>query len=147
MLLSRTATKIAVEPAPGPPPYLLNFCKQLNSGEEHMILSRRHLATWAVTLLLLVNPGLAQRPARQKTLTGVISDAMCGARHRMQGSAADCTRACLQKGSRFALVVGDNIYLLNGHEAELNKLAGQRVTITGVLDGSNFEVSSVQALP
>jgi hypothetical protein len=95
-------------------------------------------------LLLAASPGLAQAPKQQK-LTGVVSDTMCGAKHMMQGSAADCTRACVGKGAKFALVVGDKVYTLNGHESELDKAAGQRVTITGTVEGDTVTVHSVAA--
>ena len=59
--------------------------------------------------------GLAAMPAlaggKSQTLTGQVSDAMCGAKHQM-GDAAACTRACIQHGSKYALVVGDKVYTL-----------------------------------
>lgn len=94
------------------------------------------------TLLVLVGMSWAQPPQQQK-LSGVVSDTMCGAKHMMQGSAADCTRACVSKGAKFALVVGEKIYTLSGHESELDKVAGQRVTITGTVEGDTITVSSV----
>ncbi|MGC2249006.1 MAG: hypothetical protein WA609_20550, partial [Terriglobales bacterium] len=58
--------------------------------------------------------GIAAVPAlaanKNKTLTGEVSDAMCGAKHQMPGAAADCTRACVKHGSNYALVVGDKVY-------------------------------------
>ena len=48
-----------------------------------------------------------------KTLTGTVSDAMCGKTHMMKGaSAATCTRACVKEGTDYALVVGDKVYTL-----------------------------------
>jgi len=41
-------------------------------------------------------------------------------------STAECTRECVTKGTKYALVVGKKIYTLDGHEAELDKLAGER---------------------
>jgi hypothetical protein len=46
--------------------------------------------------------------AHAETLTGTVSDTMCGKSHMMPGkSDADCTRACVKEGSDYALVVGD----------------------------------------
>lgn len=85
-----------------------------------------------------------QSAGSEKTLTGVISDSMCGAKHMAKGkSAAECTRMCVQQGQKYALVVGDKVYTLSGHEPELDKLAGQRVNVTGKLSGDTVSVSSV----
>lgn len=81
------------------------------------------------------------------TFTGQISDAMCGAKHMMAGNAAECTRACISKGSKYALVVGDKVYTLDTKNKSaldsLNKLAGEQATVTGKLNGETIEVSSV----
>jgi hypothetical protein len=100
------------------------------------------LISTAAVLVFSAGITLAQPPKQQK-FTGVVSDTMCGAKHMMQGSAADCTRACVSKGSKYALVVGDKVYTLSGHEQELDKEAGQRVTVTGTLDGDTINVNSV----
>ncbi len=89
--------------------------------------------------------GSNSAPARAITMSGVISDAMCGAKHMMKDkSAAECTRECVRKGSKFALVSGDKLYTLEGHEAELDKYAGQRVTISGMLQGETITVKAVK---
>lgn len=81
------------------------------------------------------------------TVTGQVSDAMCGAKHMMEGSAADCTRACIAKGSSYALVVGAKVYTLTSKDQaaldELNKLAGEQAKVTGTVDGDTIDVSSV----
>lgn len=84
----------------------------------------------------------AQQPKTQ-TLTGMVSDAACGATHTMQNmTAADCTRMCAKQGG-YALVVGKDIYKLQGHEADLDKLAAQTVTVTGAVIGKTVTVQSV----
>jgi hypothetical protein len=84
------------------------------------------------------------KPAAGKTLTGVVSDSMCGAKHMAKDkSAAECTRECVKAGSDYALVVGDKIYPLKGDKGELDKYAGQRATVKGTLDGSNINVQSI----
>jgi hypothetical protein len=81
------------------------------------------------------------------TFTGQVSDAMCGAKHMMAGNAAECTRACIGKGSKYALVVGDKVYTLETKNKSaldsLNKLAGEQATVIGKLKGETIEVSSV----
>ncbi len=87
--------------------------------------------------------------AAGKTYTGVVSDAMCGAKHEMEGSAASCTRECVSKGSKYALVVGDKVYTLDTSDksalATLDKQAGAKVTVSGTEKDNTITVSSVQA--
>lgn len=79
-----------------------------------------------------------------KAFSGVITDSHCGARHTMSDkSSAECSRACVRKGARYVLVNSDRVYALNGNEAELDKLAGQRVTAEGTVTGDTITVSSV----
>jgi hypothetical protein len=97
--------------------------------------------------------GLAAVPAlaagKDQTLTGQVSDAMCGAKHEMAGSAADCTRACMKHGSKYALVVGDKVYTLETSDqtalGKLNDLAGAKAKVTGEVDGTTITVKSVAA--
>ena len=60
-------------------------------------------------------------------------------------SAAECTRECVKKGTKYALVVGKKVYTLDGHEAELDKLAGERATVKGSMMGEMVMVESVAA--
>ena len=97
--------------------------------------------------------GLAAIPAlaagKSQTLTGEVSDAMCGAKHEMPGSAAECTRSCIKHGSKYALVVGDNVYTLETSDKtaldKLNDLAGAKAKVTGEVDGTTITVKSVAA--
>jgi hypothetical protein len=90
------------------------------------------------------------RPAESSALRpqnyeGMLTDAHCGAKHSaaVGMSAADCTRACVHSGERFALVDGEKTYILEGDEAALKRMAGQRVKIVGTLNGGTISVSSV----
>jgi hypothetical protein len=109
----------------------------------------RWLASIAILIvsatLLFALPALA---ASKQTFTGEVGDAMCGKQH-MEGSPAECTRACVSKGSKYALVVGDKVYILDTADkaalATLDQQAGKNATVTGVLNGDTIEVSSVAA--
>jgi hypothetical protein len=82
--------------------------------------------------------------ANHKTLTGVISDSMCGATHMLKDkSPAECTRLCVKDGQSYSLLVGKDMYTLTGHQPEVDKLAGQTVTVTGTLNGNTFTVDSI----
>lgn len=104
----------------------------------------------AVTVLAL---GLAALPSlaagKTQTLTGEVSDAMCGAKHQMPGASAECTRACVKHGSNYALVVGDKVYTLEtsdqGALDKLDKLAGGKAKVSGEVNGTTITVKSVTA--
>jgi len=89
---------------------------------------------------------LAQTPGEQKTLTGVVSDAMCGSTHMMKDKPeTECLRYCVNQGTKYALVAGKTVYTLEGHETELDKYAAQKVTVKGSLKGETLTVQSVLA--
>ncbi len=103
-------------------------------------------------LNLLVIVGLtvsAAFAAGSKSFTGTVSDAMCGAKHAMPGDAAACTRGCVSKGSKYALVVGDKVYTLETSDkaalATLDKQAGAKAIVTGTEKDNSITVSSVKA--
>src|SRR5216684_3618064 len=85
----------------------------------------------------------AQAP---QTLTGTVSDAMCGAHHMMKGAtAAQCTRECVKQGSDFALVSGGKVYTLNGDKAQFDKFAGENVVVKGKVSGTTISVDSISS--
>jgi hypothetical protein len=120
----------------------------MNPDEEKscMIVRFRQLASF-LAVLLLATAALAGGKAQ--SFTGTVSDAMCGAHHMMSGPEADCTRACVGKGSKYALVVGDKLYFLNTSDkatlASIDKLAGTQAKVSGTLDGETIQVASVAA--
>ena len=85
---------------------------------------------------------------KDKTFKGEVSDSMCGAKHAMPGDDAACTRACVGKGSKYALVVGDKVYTLETSDktalATLDKQAGAKATVTGTEKDNTIAVSSVK---
>jgi hypothetical protein len=81
-----------------------------------------------------------------QTFSGTISDAMCGAQHMMKNATpAECTRECVKRGSEYALVSGTKVYTLKGDKTQLDKFAGQKVTIKGEASGDTINVKSVAA--
>src|ERR1700683_3548615 len=82
--------------------------------------------------------------AHKQTFTGEVGDAMCGRKHMEDEPAAECTRACVAHGSKFALIVGEKIYTLDTTDkaalGTLDKQAGKTATVTGTLDGDTIEV-------
>src|ERR1700694_5140190 len=112
----------------------------------------RMLQVWMATVVLstglVVVPGVAA--GSTQTFTGKVSDAMCGAKHMEGGLApAPCVRACVQKGAKYALVVGDKVYTLDTSDqaalANLSKLAWEEAKVTGTANGDTISVKSVTA--
>ncbi len=97
------------------------------------------------TLLLFAGAALALSAAPQ-TFTGVITDAMCGKDHSMMGVKPDskCVIECVKDGSKYALVVGDNVYELSDQKTP-EKFAAQKVKVTGTLSGKTIQVQSITA--
>jgi hypothetical protein len=96
--------------------------------------------------VLSITVMLTMAAAKAHVFTGEVSDSMCGAKHMMENK-AECTRACVSKGSNYALVVGDKVYTLNTSNKsaldQLNTLAGQQAKITGTANGDTIAVSKV----
>jgi hypothetical protein len=81
-----------------------------------------------------------------KTLTGVVSDSMCGAKHMAKNKTpAECTRECAKAGSDYAVVVGKEVYVLKGEQAAIDKFAGNRATVKGAVSGNTVTVQSIAA--
>ena len=110
----------------------------------------RMVQVWTVVLSIRVAfvPGVAADSTQ--TFMGKVSDAMCGAKHT-EGSLAPavCVRDCVQKGAKYALVVGNKVYTLSTSDQaaldELNKLAWEQAKITGTASGDTISVKSVAA--
>jgi hypothetical protein len=111
----------------------------------------RIVQVWMATVVLCT--GLAVVPSMAagstQTFTGKVSDAMCGAKHSEGVDPATCVRACVQKGAKYALVVGDKVYTLDTSDQaaldELNKLAWGQAKVTGTAKGDTIAVKSVTA--
>jgi len=89
--------------------------------------------------------------AKLQTYSGIVGDAVCGARHTMDGDDISCLRTCIQRGSKYDLVVGDKVFVLNFKDQSvaetLDKLASQqaRALVKGEENGGAIEVQSVAA--
>ena len=80
----------------------------------------------------------------QLSLSGMITDSRCGARH-IRGSdlsSGECARACVRKGASYVLVDGERRYALSGDEEILARLAGARTNVSGIRQGETIVVGS-----
>src|ERR1700758_2395777 len=114
------------------------------------MLSLRTLESGLATVVLVA--GLAALPvlaANTQTFTGKVSDSMCGAKHSEGLDPATCVRACVKKGAKYALVVGDKVYTLDTSDqatlGQLNKLAWEEAKVSGTANGDTISVKSVTA--
>ena len=95
---------------------------------------------------LFAAAALVLAAAAPKTFTGVITDTMCGKDHAMMNVKPDskCVTDCVKAGSKYALLDGSNVYELSDQKAP-EKFAGQKVKVTGTLDGQTIQVKSISA--
>jgi hypothetical protein len=107
------------------------------------------LAVPALAIFLLYSMTVQPAWAADKTMTGKVSDAMCGAKHMMAGNEASCTHECVKNGSKYALVVGDKVYTLDTTDKsaldQLSELAGKSAKVTGELKNDTITVKAVAA--
>jgi hypothetical protein len=105
------------------------------------------ISTGVLALAIATFMPSARAAGKSQTLTGEVSDSMCGAKHMMEGSSAECARACVRKGSKYALVVADKVYTLETSDktvlGQLDKLAGDQAKVTGTVNADAIAVKSV----
>lgn len=91
-------------------------------------------------------------PAATMTMTGMISDSMCGASHakmmEMHKDAKmterDCTLGCVKAGGKYVFVSDGKVYqIANQDLPALQKEAGESVRLTGDVKGDTVTVSKI----
>lgn len=97
-------------------------------------------------LALAVTAAISAAKAPE-TVTGVITDTLCGAHHNMPGhSDADCVKLCVKGAGQYALFDGQRVLKLSDQKTPA-KFAAQRVKVTGVVDEktNTIKVTSIEA--
>ena len=106
---------------------------------------------YAAAIVLAGTMATSAPAAKPQTFVGIVGDAVCGAKHTMDGDDISCLRTCIQRGSKYDLVVGDKVYVLNLKDQVaadvLDKLASQqsRAQVKGEETAGVIEVVSVAA--
>jgi hypothetical protein len=78
-----------------------------------------------------------------KTVTGVVSDAMCGAKHATASDdGAACVKKCADGGSKLVVVSGGKVYNTDDQD-KLKGYEGKEVKVTGKLAGDKITIASV----
>ena len=95
--------------------------------------------------------GLAAWAAPQ-TLSGQISDSMCGKSHAAMGEMGknpkDCTAGCVKTGAKYVFVSGDKIYdIKNQNFAALAANAGGNIQLTGDVDKDGKTITVTKIAP
>jgi hypothetical protein len=80
------------------------------------------------------------------TFTGTVTDSMCGDDHKSMNMGSDekCVTECVKMGTKYALYDGKKTYTLSDQKAAA-KFAAKKVTVTGTLNGTTIEVTSIAA--
>jgi hypothetical protein len=82
----------------------------------------------------------------ERSLTGTVT---CAARVVHQYTCQrnqtlqTCILACVERGSEFVLMVGDQPYILEGDRHNLENYAGGKATVTGTVTGGRVQVRTV----
>ena len=100
----------------------------------------------AAAVVLLCTTGAR---AADQTLTGTISDGMCGSSHQgmpTKMTDRECTQDCASKGAQYVLVSEGHVYKLTNHAADLKAHAGHMVNVIGEVKGDTMRVSKVEML-
>lgn len=99
------------------------------------------------TFAALVFGAALAAAATPETISGVITDTMCGAKHGMiKGQPDDdCTRLCVRGARDYALYDGKSIWKLSDQKSPA-KFAAKTVKVTGAADGKNksIKVSTIE---
>ncbi|OFV92744.1 MAG: hypothetical protein A3F68_06590 [Acidobacteria bacterium RIFCSPLOWO2_12_FULL_54_10] len=108
------------------------------------LVAKNGLFGMALLAISIFVAGVSSQSAETKTLEGIIGDVACGVSHKMADKTAkECTLGCVGMGSKFALIVGDKVYELDGKADELKAFAGAKAKVTGSVDGNKIQVTSV----
>jgi hypothetical protein len=88
--------------------------------------------------------------AATMTMTGMISDSMCGASHAKMTAGHPgmtdkaCAQGCVKAGAKYVFVSDGKVYqIANQNQADLAKQAGDAVSLTGDVKGETITVSKV----
>jgi hypothetical protein len=104
----------------------------------------KRIAILMITAAVIFVLAVAYAAAATQTLTGTLTDTMCGKKHMMPSKTdAECTRECSKANSDYALVVGDKVYTLKGDTRRFDPLAGKQAKVTGEMNGTSVQVASI----
>jgi hypothetical protein len=100
------------------------------------------------TTLLTILLGGALAAATTQTVTGVITDSMCGASHAMMKGHADddCVKMCVKGSADYSLYDGQTVWKLSDQKAPASFMA-KRVKVTGTVDEKAMKIKVARIEP
>ena len=142
VILAGASLAFAVtQPAPGA------GANAIATASAVQIIEQPAPAQTAVDAQITAQPIDDNGAGSSQTFAGMITDSRCGARHRMNSgkTSAECARSCVRHGAHYVLVDGEKVHALEGYPDQLEKLAGERANIVGMLEGDTIKVTAVVA--
>lgn len=98
--------------------------------------------------LLTILVGVTLAAATTQTITGVITDSMCGVSHAMMKGHTDdaCVRMCVKGSADYALYDGKTVWKLSDQKTPSFFIA-KRVKVTGAVDekAAKIKVAKIEA--
>jgi hypothetical protein len=87
-----------------------------------------------------------------QTLSGEISDSMCGASHAGMGDMGknpkDCTNGCVKAGGKYVFVSNGKVYGIQNQDlGTLAANAGAKVQVTGDVDKDGKNITLTKIVP
>ena len=84
-----------------------------------------------------------------QTITGIITDTMCGSKHNMTKGQPDddCTRLCVKGSREFALYDGKTLWKLSDQKTPA-RFAAKQVKVTGAVDpkAMTIKVTTIESV-
>lgn len=100
------------------------------------------------TLLIILLGGALAVAATTQSITGVITDSMCGASHAMMKGHADddCVKMCVKRSADYALYDGKTVWKLSDQKTPASFIA-KRVQVTGTADEKTMKIKVAKIEP
>jgi hypothetical protein len=100
------------------------------------------------TLVALLFGGLLAAAGTPRTITGTITDTMCGAKHNMTKGQPDddCARVCVKGAREYALYDGTGVWKLSDQKTPA-RFAAKMVKVTGTADEKTMTIKVASIEP
>jgi hypothetical protein len=101
-----------------------------------------------LTLLIIALAAQLVAAGTPQTITGVITDTMCGAKHTMTKGQPDdeCARLCVKGAREFALYDGKGLWKLSDQKTPA-RFAAKPVKVTGTADAKTMTIKVISIEP
>jgi hypothetical protein len=82
-----------------------------------------------------------------ETLSGVVGDSMCGAKHAADGASdVACIKKCVKGGASPIIISDGKVYKLTADsQLKVMSMLGDKVVVNGKVSGDTIDIESVEA--